>query len=225
MRVDWLKQLGRTGDCALRAGRQGFDKRRQRGRLFSHHAGGAQWRKKCKPAPRGIWEDRLTMRRRFRVTGAGQATVSADDALLAFAADGGTLLAASRVEVLGEGGATARCVATGAYSNPEALVAWWRLCLAPGARGCALRATDWAQRRRQTPRGVGARSAAEIRRRRATLCRWTARLRQRAPVDTAEALEWAKRAGWRAVHPPGRLAGGVDRPRCVATGAWREVQR
>ena len=146
MRTDWLKQLGRTGDWVrFEQVGQGFDTDDSEIACFRATLAVRNGSKEVQPAPRGIWEDRLTEACADAFASLVRAKqLTAEDALWRFrtTADGGTLLAASRVaDVLGDG------VAPQPDACNARTVARRRCCVvvrslhAP-ARGCALRANQ-----------------------------------------------------------------------------------
>ena len=231
MRVDWLKQLGRTGDWArFEQVGQGFDTDDSEIACLRATSAVRNGAKEVQPVPRGIWEDRLTEACADAFAALVRAKqLSADDASWRFrtAADGGTLLAASRVaDVLGEGITPPADALQRAHSNPEASLRGGAFA-SRGAREAALYALTRLARSdvakaRSAWAPVRSKFTDEEQRYAAAQLAYASARR----LDTAEALEWAKRAqdaeqftrlgDWQAAW--------IARA-ALRAGAWREVQR
>ena len=125
MRVDWLKQLGKTGDWdAFASVSTGFDTDDSEVACYRTALAGRSEAKDILAVPKGVWEEKLTEACADAfATLARRKQVSVDDIIWRFrtAADGGTFLAGSRVaEALPEGIAPGGDNLQRAHSSPEA---------------------------------------------------------------------------------------------------------
>ena len=125
MRVDWLKQLGKTGDWdAFASVSTGFDTDDSEVACYRTALAGRSEAKDMLAVPKGVWEEKLTEACADAfATLARRKQVSVDDIIWRFrtAADGGTFLAGSRVaEALPEGIAPGGDNLQRAHSSPEA---------------------------------------------------------------------------------------------------------
>ena len=125
MRVDWLKQLGKTGDWdAFASVSTGFDTDDSEVACYRTALAGRSEGKDMLAVPKGVWEEKLTEACADAfATLARRKQVSVDDIIWRFrtAADGGTFLAGSRVaEALPEGIAPGGDNLQRAHSSPEA---------------------------------------------------------------------------------------------------------
>ncbi len=231
MRVDWLKQLGKTGDWTrFEQVAQGYDGDDGEVACLRTTLAVRNGAKEVQPPPRGIWEDRLTE----ACADAFAALVRvkqlpAEDAVWRFrtAADGGTLLAASRVaDALGEGVAPQPDALQRAHGNPESLLRGGAFASRPAREAALYALTRLARndvvkaRAAWTP--IRSKFSDDEQRYAAGQLAYASARR----LDTAEAMEWAKRAqdGEQFTRLGDWQAAWIARA-ALRAGAWREVQR
>ena len=143
MRVDWLKQLGKTGDWdAFSAVSTGFDTDDSEVACYRTALAGRGEGKDPLPVPKGVWEERLSEACADAFAAlARRKQVSVDDIVWRFrtAADGGSLLAGSRVaEALPEAIAPGGDTLQRAHSSPEAYLGAGLAWVSRGRREAAL---------------------------------------------------------------------------------------
>ena len=231
MRTDWLKQLGRTGDWVrFEQVGQGFDTDDSEIACFRATLAVRNGSKEVQPAPRGIWEDRLTEACADAFASLVRAKqLTAEDALWRFrtTADGGTLLAASRVaDVLGDGVAPQPDALQRAHSSPEALLRGGAFA-SRAAREAALYALTRLARSdvvkaRAAWAPIRSRFSDDEQRYAAGQLAYASARR----LDTAEAMEWARRAqdGEQFTRLGDWQAAWIARA-ALRAGAWKDVQR
>lgn len=232
MRVDWLKQLGKTGEWdRFELISNGFDTDDSEVACYRTTLAARSSPKDPLPVPRGAWEERLTdscaaafaalVRRK---------QVSAEDAVWRFrsSGDGGTLLAASRVaEALGEGVAPNPDVLQRAHANSEAFLRSSAGFGSRSSREAALYAltrlarSDVARARAAWTPIRGKFGDDEQRYAAGQLAYASARR-----LDIAEAMEWTKRAvdGEIFTRIGDWQAAWIARA-ALRSGEWREVLR
>ncbi len=232
MRVDWLKQLGKTGDWdAFASVSTGFETDDSEVACYRTAMAGRSEAKDLLSVPKGVWEERLTesCAEAFAAL-ARRKQVSQDDAVWRFrtAADGGTFVAGSRVaEALPEGIAPGGENLQRAHSSPEAYLSAGMAWSSRSRREAALYAltrlarSDVA-RARAIWFGMRSKFTDEEQRYAAGQLAYASARR----LDSDEAIAWFKRAGdegmmtrmgdWQAAW----IARGALR-----LGAWAEVLR
>ncbi|MBL8308837.1 MAG: lytic transglycosylase domain-containing protein [Burkholderiales bacterium] len=232
MRTDWLKQLGKSGDW-VRFAQVERDFVTEDSEIACYRTTFAGRTGAALPVdvPRGVWEERLTEACADASAAlVRQQRVSADDAAWRFrsSADGGTLLAASRVaEALGDAVAPSAAALQRAYSNPEAYLRALLPQPARAEREAALFAltrwarSDVAKARAAWPALAPRFSSDEQRYVALQLADKSARR-----LDVAEALHWARAAQLDGSYP--RLgdwqAAWIARV-ALRAGEWQEVSR
>ena len=232
MRVDWLKQLGKTGDWdAFASVSTGFDTDDSEVACYRTALAGRSEAKDILAVPKGVWEEKLieacadafaTLARRKQV--------SVDDIIWRFrtAADGGTFLAGSRVaEALPEGIAPGGDNLQRAHSSPEAYLNAGLAWTSRGRREAALYALTKLARNdvakaRSLWFGMRNKFTEEEQRYAAGQLAYASARR----LDSDEAIAWFKRAGdegsmtrlgdWQAAW--------IVRA-ALRVGAWAEVLR
>ncbi len=200
MRVDWLKQLGRTGDWdRFEQISSGFETDDGEVACYRTTLAGRSGPRDPLPVPRGVWEDRLTeacadafaalVRRK---------QIGAADAAWRFrtTADGGTLLAASRVaSTLGDGAGPSLEMLQRAHTSPEGFLRAGAGSAARPAREAALYAlTRLAREDVARARGAWAAARARFNDEEQRYAAGQLAYASARRLDVAEALEWAKRA-------------------------------
>lgn len=232
MRVDWLKQLGRTGEWdRFEQVSAGFDTDDSEVACYRTTLAARSNPKDPLPVPRGVWEDRLTescadafaaLARRRQVT--------TEDAAWRFrtSGDGGTLLAASRVAAsMGESLAPNPDVLQRAHANSEAFLRGIASAAARPTREAALyaltklaRADVVKARNAWVP--VRSKFTDDEQRYAAGQLAYANARR----LDVAEALDWAKRAtdGDTFTRLGDWQAAWIARA-AMRAGAWPEVLR
>lgn len=232
MRVDWLKQLGKTGDWErFEQISSGFDTDDSEVACYRTTLAARSNPKDPLPVPRGVWEDRLTESCADAFAAlARRKQVSGDDAVWRFrtSGDGGTQLAASRVaEALGEGVAPNPDLLQRAHANSDAFLRGVTASASRSTREAAL----YALTRLARSDVVKARAAWGPVRPRFTDDEQRYAAGQLAyasarRLDVAEALEWAKRAtdGEAFTRLGDWQAAWIARA-ALRAGAWREVLR
>jgi soluble lytic murein transglycosylase len=232
MRVDWLKQLGRSGDWdRFEQVSAGFDTDDSEVACYRTTLAARSSPKDPLPVPRGVWEDRLTESCADAFAAlARRRQVSAEDAAWRFrtSADGGTLVAASRVATtLGEGIAPNPDVLQRAHANPEAFLRGSASAASRSSREAALyaltklaRADVVKARSAWTP--VRSKFSDDEQRYAAGQIAYASARR----LDVAEALDWAKRAtdGEAFTRLGDWQAAWIARA-AMRAGAWPEVLR
>ncbi len=232
MRVDWLKQLGKTGDWdAFTSVSNGFDTDDSEVACYRTAIAGRGEAKDMLAVPKGVWEEKLTESCADAFAAlARRKQVSAEDAIWRFrtAADGGTFLAGSRVaEALPEGTAPGGEALQRAHSSPEAFLSAGLAWSSRGRREAALYALTRLARNdvakaRAIWFGMRSKFTDEEQRYAAGQLAYASARR----LDSDEAIAWFKRAGdegtmtrlgdWQAAW----IARGALR-----IGAWAEVLR
>lgn len=232
MRVDWLKQLGKTGDWdAFTSVSSGFETDDSEVACYRTAIAGRGEAKDLLPVPKGIWEEKLTESCADAFAAlARRKQVSADDAIWRFrtAADGGTFLAGSRVaEALPEAVAPGGDTLQRAHGSPEAFLGAGLAWTSRGRREAALYALTRLARSdvakaRAIWFGMRSKFTEEEQRYAAGQLAYASARR----LDSDEAIAWFKRAGdeaamtrlgdWQAAW----IARGALR-----IGAWAEVLR
>ena len=201
LRVDWLKQLGKTGDWdAFAATSAGFDTDDSEVACYRTTLAGRSDAKDPLDVPKGIWEEKLTeaCADAFAVL-ARRKQVSVDDAIWRFrtVADGGTFLAGSRVaEALPEGIAPGADNLQRAHSAPEAFLSAGLAWTSRGRREAALYALTKLARNdvakaRSVWFGMRNKFTEEEQRYAAGQLAYASARR----LDSEEAIAWFKRAG------------------------------
>ena len=232
LRIDWLKQLGRTGnwDTFVKLA-QGFDTDDGEVACFRTTLAAKSDSKDPLPIPRGVWEERLTeacadafsaLARRNQVT--------ADDALWRFrtAADGGTFLAGARAaEGLAADVRPSTDALQRAHASPESYLnaglAWSaRAHRQAGLYALTRLARNDVAKARALWSGIRGKFTEEEQRYAAGQLAYASARR----LDTAEALAWFKRTGDE--QTMARLgdwqAAWIARA-ALRAGAWSEVLR
>ena len=232
LRVDWLKQLGKTGDWdAFGAAALGFDTDDSEVACYRTTFAARRESAEALPVPKGVWEERLTdsCADAFAAL-ARRKQVSADDVIWRFrsTADGGTILAASLVaQALSEGVAPGAEVLQRAHSAPEAFLGAGLAWTSRGRREAALYALTKLARNdvakaRSMWSGMRSKFTEEEQRYAAGQLAYASARR----LDSEEAMTWFKRSGdegsltrlgdWQAAW----IVRGALRQ-----GAWAEVLR
>ncbi len=231
MRVDWLKQLGKTGSWErFELISNGFDTDDGEVGCYRATLAARSSPKDPLPVPRGVWDERLTescadafaalVRRK---------QVSADDAVwrLRTSADGGSLLAASRVaESIGEGVAPGAELLQRAHSNSESFLRNAGGTSRPSHEAALYALTRLARsdvaKARSAWAPIRARFSDDEQRYAAGQLAYASARR----LDTAEALEWARRAveGESFTRLGDWQAAWIVRA-ALRAGAWGEVLR
>ena len=143
LRVDWLKQLGKTGDWdAFTSVSNGFDTDDSEVACYRTTLADRGEAKDLRAVPKGVWDEKLTESCADAFAAlARRQQVRVDDIIWRFrtAADGGTFLAASRVaEALPEGIAPVGDTLQRAHSSPEAYLSGGLAWTSRGRREAAL---------------------------------------------------------------------------------------
>ena len=201
LRVDWLKQLGKTGNWdSFAKVSAGFDA--DDGEIACHRVTLAAKSDAKNPVavPRGVWEERLTEACADAFSAlARQNLVTADDALWRFrtTADGGTFLAGARVaEGLSADNRPSTEALQRAHSSPESYLnaglAWSsRAHRQAGLYALTKLARSDVAKARSVWSGIRAKFTEEEQRYAAGQLAYASARR----LDTAEAMTWFKRAG------------------------------
>ncbi len=232
LRVDWLKQLGKTGDWdSFASVSAGFDTDDGEVACYRTAWAGRGEGKDLLVVPKGVWEERLTESCADAFAAlARRKQVSADDVVWRFrtVADGGTFVAGSRVaEALPEGIAPDGDTLQRAHSSPEAFLGAGLAWTSRARREAALYALTKAARNdvakaRTLWFGMRGKFTEEEQRYAAGQLAYASARR----LDSEEAIAWFKRTGddgtmtrlgdWQAAW----IARGALR-----VGAWAEVLR
>ena len=201
LRVDWLKQLGKTGDWdAFASVSNGFDTDDSEVACYRTSITGRGDAKDLLTVPKGVWDEKLTEACADAFTAlARRRQVSVDDAVWRFrtAADGGTLLAGSRAaEALPEGIAPGGDQVQRAHSSPETYLNPAQAWTSRGRREAALYAltklarSDVAKARSIWP-GLRDKFSEDEQRYAAGQLAYASARR----LDSEEAMAWFKRTG------------------------------
>lgn len=231
MRVDWLKQLGKSGDWErFEQISNGFDTDDSEVSCYRTTLAARSNPKDPLPVPRGVWEDRLTESCADAFAAlARRKQVSAEDAVWRFrsSGDGGTILAASRVaESLGEGVAPNPDVLQRAHGNPESFLRGAGGAARPSREAALYALTRLARsdvvKARAAWMPVRSKFSDEEQRYAAGQLAYASARR----LDIAESLDWAKRAtdGESFTRLGDWQAAWIVRA-ALRAGAWREVLR
>jgi soluble lytic murein transglycosylase len=231
MRVDWLKQLGKTGDWErFEQLANGFDTDDSEVACYRTTLAARANPKDPLPVPRGVWEDRLTESCADAFAAlARRKQVSTDDAVWRFrtSGDGGTQLAASRVaEALGDSIALGPDTLQRAHASPEAFLRSGATSSRASREAALYALTRLARsdvaKARAAWSAVRLKFSEEEQRYAAGQLAYASARR----LDTAEALEWAKRAinGETFARLGDWQAAWIARA-ALRAGAWSEVQR
>ncbi len=232
MRVDWLKQLGKTGDWdAFAAVSNGFETDDSEVACYSTALAGRGEAKDLLAVPKGVWDERLTESCADAfATLARRKQVSVDDVIWRFrtVADGGTFLAGSRVaEVLPEGIAPSADTLQRAHSSPEAFLNAGLAWTSRGRREAALYALTRLARSdvakaRAIWFGMRAKFTEDEQRYAAGQLAYASARR----LDSDEAIAWFKRAGDEgALTRLGDWQAAWIARAALRMGAWAEVLR
>ena len=231
LRVDWLRQLGKTGDWVRFAQfSEGFDTDDSEVACLRTTYAAAAGTRELSSIPRGVWDERLTdaCAEAFAwLVRSGKLSVEDARWRLRTSGDGASLLAATRIAaVLDAADAPSPAQLQRAWSNPQALlregsgatratreaalIALTRLARSDVASARALWSPLRARFRDDEQRYAAAQLASASARR----------------LDTAEALEWAARAreGDRFTRLADAQAAWIARA-ALRGGAWSEVLR
>ena len=232
MRVDWLKQLGKTGDWdAFASVSTGFETDDSEVACYRTALAGRGEAKDLLPIPKGVWEERLSESCADAFAAlARRKQVSVDDIIWRFrtASDGGTFLAGSRVaEALPEGIAPGGDTLQRAHSSPEAFLSAGLAWTSRGRREAALYAltklarTDVAKAR-AIWFGTRAKFTEEEQRYAAGQLAYASARR----LDSDEAIAWFKRTGDEgAMTRLGDWQAAWIVRAALRVGAWAEVLR
>ena len=232
MRVDWLKQLGKTGDWdAFTSVSNGFDTDDGEVACYRTALAGRGEGKDLLTVPKGVWDEKLTESCADAFAAlARRQQVRVDDIIWRFrtAADGGTFLAASRVaEALPEGIAPGGDTLQRAHSSPEAYLSGGLAWTSRGRREAALYAlTKLARSDVAKARAIwfGMRDKFTVEEQRYAAGQLAYASARR--LDSEEAIAWFKRAGDEGTMT--RLGDGqaawIARG-ALRVGAWAEVLR
>ena len=232
LRVDWLKQLGKTGDWdAFTSVSNGFDTDDGEVACYRTALAGRGEGKDLLTVPKGVWEEKLTESCADAFAAlARRKQVSLDDVVWRFrtAADGGTFLAGSRLaEVLPEGLAPGGDTLQRAHNSPESYLGAGLAWTSRARREAALYALTKLARNdvakaRSIWFGIRSKFAEDEQRYAAAQLAYASARR----LDSEEAIAWFKRAGddstmtrlgdWQAAW----IARGALR-----VGGWAEVLR
>ena len=232
MRVDWLKQLGKTGDWdAFAATSAGFETDDSEVACYRTTLAARGEAKESLSVPKGVWEDKLTEACADAFAAlARRKQVNADDAIWRFrtAADGGTLVAGSRAaEALPEGVAPGAENLQRAHSAPESYLSAGLAWTSRARREAALYAVTKLARSdvakaRSIWFGMRSKFTDEEQRYAAGQLAYASARR----LDSDEAIAWFKRTGDEATMT--RLgdwqAAWIVRA-ALRVGAWAEVLR
>ena len=232
LRVDWLKQLGKTGNWdGFSKISNGFDTDDSEIACYRTTLAAKTATKEPLSVPRGVWEERLTESCADAFSAlARHGQMSADDALWRFrtTADGGTFLAGARVaEGLSADNRPSTESLQRAHSSPEAYLnaglAWSsRVHRQAGLYALTKLARSDVARARSVWSGIRSKFTDEEQRYAAAQLAYASARR----LDTADAMTWFKRAGDEQLTT--RLgdwqAAWIARA-ALRAGAWSEVLR